>query len=456
MTEPADFSEATEAPNASDAVRLPLPPDLGWDYVRTPGALAAAAEALSQATVIGVDTESDSFFSYRERCCLVQITAEGLPDFIIDPLAVPDLSPLGPLFADPRITKVFHGADYDVVILKRDFGFTFETLFDTMIAAQATGRARFGLSDLVAAHFGMVLDKKWQRHDWSSRPLHTEHLEYARYDSHFLPALMRLLQADAQAAGRTAMLEEECRLLEARAWTGRAFDPDDCIKIKGAQSLDPTALKVLRAVNAVRERLAEAKGRPPFKVWGNDECLQIARTAPTQRADLARALGPQNHVLRRYADEVLTAVAQGLADESPPPGRKKPPPRSPDDPPPFQREDEPLFERLKSWRNRQADAERLGPGMVLPNHLLRVIAAVKPVDEAALRAVPDVRSWQVHNYGEPVLEILRRWVEEHPPAPAKAEETKSRSRRRRRRRRSGGEGESGGAGNADGPSEAGA
>lgn len=432
------------------AIQLPQPPDLGWAYVRTPEALAEAAAALSGATVIGIDTESDSFFSYRERCCLVQITAEGLPDFVIDPLAVPDLSPLAPIFANPSVTKVFHGADYDIVILKRDFGFVFETIFDTMLAAQATGRARFGLMDLVASHFGVTLDKRWQRHDWSSRPLLDEHLAYARFDSHFLPALCRLLRQEAQERGRSGMLAEEYAILEQRVWTGRAFDADDCLRIKGAQGLDAVALRVLRAVFTLRERLAEQKGRPPFKVWGNDECIAVSAAAPRTRAELVRVLGTNHHLVRRYADEICGAVSIGLADESPPPGRKRPPPRSPDDPPPFQREDEPLFERLKTWRNRRSDAEGLGPGMIVANHLLRVVAAMKPADLAALAKVPDLRRWQVENYGEPIVEILQQWLDEHPPSPTPAEEQEGTQKRRRRRRRRRG----GAAGSEPAPAEA--
>ncbi|HCP46038.1 MAG TPA: hypothetical protein DIU15_08360, partial [Deltaproteobacteria bacterium] len=226
--------------------------DHGYVYVTDASALQRAVEGLSSSRIIGVDTESDSFFSYKESCCLIQLTGEEGPDYIVDPLLLHDLSPLAPLMSDPRIVKVFQGADFDIVSMKRDFGFQFETIFDTMLAAQAIGHERFGLFDLVQHFFGVTLNKKYQRHDWSSRPLREEHLEYARLDSHFLPTLKNLLEAEAQAKGRMEMLNEEFGLLETREWTGRDFNPNDCIRMKGASSLQPEQLRVLRSLYTLR------------------------------------------------------------------------------------------------------------------------------------------------------------------------------------------------------------
>jgi ribonuclease D len=155
-------------------------------------ALVALAERLRSATVIGVDTESDSMYHYKEKVCLVQITdAHG--DIIVDPLTIDDMSPLEPIFADPSVVKIFHGADYDIVSLKRDFGYQTNNLFDTLVAAQFLGLQGLGLADLIGRFFGIPIDKKFQRHDWSRRPLHPEHLDYARGDTHWLLALREIL-----------------------------------------------------------------------------------------------------------------------------------------------------------------------------------------------------------------------------------------------------------------------
>ena len=164
-------------------------------------ALIAAVDSMRGAPVVGVDTEADSFHSYQEKVCLVQLSDLNR-DYIVDPLKVADMSPLGEIMADPATIKVLHGADYDIVSLKRDFGFQFDNVFDTMISAQFLGFDGVGLADLIRRFFGHKIDKKFQRHDWSKRPLLPEHLDYARGDTHWLPALRELLELFLRRIGR--------------------------------------------------------------------------------------------------------------------------------------------------------------------------------------------------------------------------------------------------------------
>ena len=155
-------------------------------------ALDRMVRTLQDAPVIGIDTESDSSYSYQEKVCLIQLS-DGHRDYVIDPLAVPDLSSLAPILEDPGVVKILHGADYDIVCLKRDFEFAIHNLFDTLIAAQLLGLERIGLADLIGRYFGIEIEKKYQRHDWSRRPLKPEHIEYARGDTHWLLALREIL-----------------------------------------------------------------------------------------------------------------------------------------------------------------------------------------------------------------------------------------------------------------------
>lgn len=419
-------------PDAPEPIQIP---DKGYILVDTAEALAETVERLRGSEALAIDTEADSFFSYRESCCLVQITGDDTPDFIIDPLAVKDLSPLQPLTSDPKITKIFHGADYDVVSMKRDFGLTFTNLFDTMISAQATGHERFGLSDLVMRYFGAKLDKKWQRHDWSARPLTKPQLDYARLDSHFLHHLRRILWEQAEACGRQAMIEEECQLLESREWTEREFDPDDCMKVKGARKLDEKGRKVLRALYAQRDSMAAARNRPAFKVWGNDVLLKLAAKPPTNRQELAAVLGDNHYVLRRHASHALEAVEEGLNDESAPPPLQTKEVVAPRGLPPFTRDDEPLLQALKKWRNRRAKELGLGPGMVLNNGLLRDAAAVKPASVEDLEPMADMRRWQKAEFGQELVDAVQTWLAANPAPPEGEGEGKGGRRRRRRRRR---------------------
>lgn len=413
-------------------------PDRGYRYVTTPEELAECVADLTGTTVLAADIEGDSFFSYTEKTCLLQMTGDSGMDWVVDPLEVPDLEPLRELFESPDVVKVFHGADYDVVSLKRDHGFQIAPIWDTMIAAQATGHERFGLNDLVGQYFGDTLEKKYQRHDWSRRPLLKEHLDYARLDSHYLPRLREILMVKAAEANREAMLAEEFKLLEAREWTGRPFDPDRCLKIKGANKLDERQKRVLRAVFVARDKIAERKNRPSFKVWGNDAMLKIARAMPADRDQLVDSLGGKSHVVRRYAEVVLEAVKAGRTDTSKIPAKKESRP-TPSNPlvPPYTRDDEPLFSRLKEWRNGRATEVKLTPAMIVNNTVLKHIAALKPKVMEDYDLIEDMRDWQRNAYGEELLLLVKGWLEANPPT---AEETTSKRRRRRRRRRRGGGG----------------
>ena len=132
-----------------------LPPPI---LVEEEKAFGRLLEDLEGREEIAVDTEADSFFSYREKVCLIQVTVEDR-DYLVDPLAGFDIGALGAVFADPDRTKVFHDGEYDVLILKRDYGFTFAGLFDTRIAAAALGETSPGLAAVLQKRFGVELDK---------------------------------------------------------------------------------------------------------------------------------------------------------------------------------------------------------------------------------------------------------------------------------------------------------
>ena len=143
---------------------------------------------LSAESRIAVDTESNSLHAYREQVCLIQFTTP-LKDYVVDPLALNDLSALGPIFSDPKIEKIFHAAEYDLICLRRDFGFKISNLFDTMHAARRMGYPYVGLDNLLAEKFQFEMDKRHQKADWAVRPLTAAQLDYARLDTHFLFAL---------------------------------------------------------------------------------------------------------------------------------------------------------------------------------------------------------------------------------------------------------------------------
>jgi len=391
-------------------------------------ALIAAVEKLRAAPVIGVDTEADSFHSYREKVCLIQLS-DLESDFIVDPLKVTDMSPLGEIMADPTKVKVLHGADYDIVSMKRDFGYTFDNVFDTMISAQFLGFDKVGLADLIRRFFGHKIDKKYQRHDWSKRPLFEEHLDYARGDTHWLPAIRELLLIHLKRSGRLEAVEEEFALVQDREWAGRTDSDADFLRVKGAKTLEDDQKRVLRAVWEYRDGKAKSANRPAFKLIPDPFLLTLARSQPSDLDALNKLARRGSSMLRRHGESLVAAVKRGVEDDRDIPELPKPTrTRNLRMGPGMER----YLNALKDWRNDKVAKTGVPPVAVANNTLLKEVARLAPSDLETLREVPGIRRWQVADHGDELLSVVQsvkaQRASEPSPEPAR--------RRPRRRRRS--------------------
>ena len=174
---------------------------------------------------IAVDTESNSLHAYRGRTCLIQLSTRG-EDWLIDPLALDDISALGAILAAPEIEKVFHAAEFDLICLKRDFDFTVRPVFDTMAAARVCGYGRIGLGNMLEDLFGIRHPKKHQTANWGKRPLSASQLRYAQMDTHYLLRLRDALYAELKRAGRLDEAREYFADVTDFAVKSQDFNPD--------------------------------------------------------------------------------------------------------------------------------------------------------------------------------------------------------------------------------------
>lgn len=362
-------------------------------WIDTPAGMESLIHALSQTNIFAIDTESNSLFAYREQVCLIQIsTLEN--DYLIDPLALKNLSALGPLFADPSIEKVFHAGEYDLICLKRDFGFEFSHLFDTMIAGRILGREVFGLSAMLEEHFGVVLDKKWQRANWGIRPMPAKQLAYARMDSHFLIPLRDRLKRELEEAGRTALAEEDFRRLE-RTPIPRPNN-DNCWKICGKEDLTIQQMAILQRLFEYRENRARKANLPSFKVISNNVLIEIAKIIPMREEDLVGIKGLSPLLIKRHGENLLECVRQGQQTN---------PPRRPS----YPRKDELFIERyenLKSWRKKTAACYHVESDVILPREILEQVAGVNPRSESELAALMANFPHRLEKFGHDILEAI--------------------------------------------------
>jgi ribonuclease D len=257
--------------------------------------------------LVALDTEAASFHRFKDRVYLLQVSSRE-ETAVVDPLAVSGLQSLGSILGDPGVEIVFHDADYDLRLLENEYGFRASNLFDTRIAAQLLNEPGVGLAALLEKYLGVRLDKRYQRADWSARPLTREMLDYAAADTRHLPALRDILRDRLRELGRLDWAGEEFELLGAAARL--TVDPDEpgYLRLKGAKALPGRALAVLRELYQWREDTARRTDKAAFRILNNEPLLLMAKSPPRDLAALkaVRGIGPDQ--AERRGKEILAAV----------------------------------------------------------------------------------------------------------------------------------------------------
>ena len=360
-------------------------------------------------TEIAVDTEADSFFVHREKVCLVQITL-GETDYLVDPLSAGvDLKRLGPLFADPERTKIFHDSEYDILILQREYALDFKGLFDTRVAAATLGSSAPGLASVLHEHFGVELDKSQQRSNWGKRPLTPEQVAYARFDTRFLIPLMHIQREALKAAGRLMILESECHRLEAMEAAPLVFNPDEWVRIKGSRGLKPRERAVLRELFILRDELAAKVNDPLFRVMNNAALLALSQRLPTDSRQLTSVQGFSSRMERRMGKQVLEAIERGLAAE---PIQHAPSMPKKDGTESLSEVELELYDRLRRMRKKEADRLGVESSYLFHRLLLSRLAVERPADSEALGAVEGFWDWQAEMFGTQILELIARFEDD--------------------------------------------
>jgi len=366
--------------------------------INTADALQAMLARLMSESAVAVDTESNSLYVYNEQVCLIQIAVPE-HDYLVDPLALEDLSPLGRLFAEPGIEKVFHAAEYDVMVLRRDFGYQFASLFDTMIASRILGWPHYGLGALLADHFGIETDKRMQRTNWGQRPLSSQQIQYAQVDVHFLLPLRDRLMAELNERRRIEEAHTAFQRVAQSEWAARQFDANGFWRIRGAEDLDDSGLAVLRALYLYRDQRARALDRPPFKVLGDHALIALSQVRPRSWSELQQIRGMPRFLSTRERKQLLTAIEEGLSDT--PPRRAKREHDGARDQATLDR-----YEALRRWRNARATARGVEPDVILSNRVLRLLARHNPTSPEQLEGGELLTEWEQREYGRDIVAVL--------------------------------------------------
>jgi ribonuclease D len=369
-------------------------------YIDTAAGADGFFAAVEKAPTVAVDTEGASFHRFVDRIYLLQMSTRDVTA-VLDPLAIGKPAALGRILESEHTEKVFHDADYDLRLIHQDYGWHTRHIFDTRVAAQLLGIRAFGLAALLERSFGLKLDKKHQRADWSMRPLPKDMLDYASQDTMYLLELRDRLAGELEAAGRWSWAKEEFERAEGTQWEVANGEDNGYMRVKGARDLDRRQLAIFRELVRFRDGVARELDRATFRVAGNEALFAVAREAPCTIEALTVIKGVPRGIAERRGGEMLAAITRGL--EVP--------------------EDQlPKFPRAPRW-DRDADfdtrvnalraareeaAQRLGldPGFLCAREKLEAIARKRPKTLEALAEMPELRRWQVEVMGAAFLRAM--------------------------------------------------
>ena len=370
-------------------------------FVDTAEGLTTAVKGLKQEAVIGVDLEADSMFHFKEKVCLLQMATSDTV-YIIDPLAVRDLTPLKAVFGNSRIKKVFHGADYDIRSLYRDFQISIENLFDTELACRFLGMTQTSLDKVIQKYFDQVLDKKYQKKDWSQRPIPNQMIDYAAKDALFLVPLAQILEKQLTRKNRLDWVIEACKLLS-RVRPSPPPSTPLYMNFKGAGRLDPLSLSILEDLLLLRIHLARQYDKPLFKVIGNHALLILANKKPIDATQLENSRALSARQTTRFGSMVLKVIQEALnRSETNLPAYPKVKTRR------LKPSVAKRISALKSWKEEKAGELHIDPAMILTKAQMLAIADGNPSHVKDLKTIDPIKQWQIKEFGKEIIEVLRR------------------------------------------------
>jgi ribonuclease D len=370
-----------------------LPP---YTFVATAASWQQCLAALWKESRIALDLEANSMHAYREQVCLIQISIPD-QDYIVDPLAGLDLSGLGAILADASIEKVLHAAEYDLILVKREYDWELRNLFDTMWASRILGYSRFGLASLLEDLYQVKLNKRLQKADWCQRPLSPAHLRYAQCDTHFLLSLRDHLAAQLEATERMEEARETFAEQSRVAPGNNAFNPDDFWSVTGAYDLSRRQQAALKELYLFRDAEARRRNQPLFKIVGDKTLLQLAQLLPRRLDQLTQVVGMSPGQIRRYGRRLLQRVQDAQKAPSPPLPRRNP------RPPAAVLE---RYEKLQSWRKERAARRGVESDVIISREALWSLARMAPQNLADLNDVSALGKWRRQTYGQEILDVL--------------------------------------------------
>lgn len=360
--------------------------------VDSPKNLELALFNLKNSSVLSVDTESSGYFTYYARVCLIQITAKG-KNYIIDPLRIENISSLGEVFADPKILKIFHSAQDDIKALKRDFGFEFVNVADTMLSSRYLGMEHNSLSALVEHYHKKILAKEYQKSNWELRPLKRDQLEYAALDTAYLESIWEKMEKELRDRGLLEEAMSEFAFVAQEDATIKEESGFNLARFPNIASITPLDRGKIEVILNFREEKAKRLNRAAFRVLNNEAITKLIGTEMIEDNFIA-TLG------KKDGSELFQIMKESKIEPIETTDLNK---RVGED---LEGEDKEKFKRLKKWKEHIQKIRRIEHSL-LPSgrHLIEIIRS-NPLTVEDLAKLNLLSEWKTRVYGPGILAAL--------------------------------------------------
>jgi ribonuclease D len=316
-------NSAAEEPEDRALTPLLEPADGVPPVVADPEALArVAADLAAGEGPIAVDAERASGYRYGQRAYLIQLRRAGAGTVLVDPIAVPELTPLIEAIAD--VEWVLHAASQDIPCLA-ELGIYPTKIFDTELAGRLLDYPRVGLGSIVAEVLGLALEKGHSAADWSVRPLPEPWLRYAALDVEVLIELRDALEAELSAAGKLEWAHQEFAAVVAAPLPSTRVDP--WRRASGLHRVRrPRQLAIVRSMWETRDKMARARDLAPGRVLPDSAIVEAALASPATAAALGELATFGGRATRRSINQWFAAIeaARALPDSALPPAHVMP------------------------------------------------------------------------------------------------------------------------------------
>ncbi len=363
-------------------------------YIDNKKALELACVFMYNSNSLGVDTESSSFYTYYSKVCLIQVSCKD-KNYLIDPLSKISLKPLEEIFFNPKILKVFHSATDDIKALKRDFGFSFQNIADTMYSSKLLGFEHNSLNYIVEKYFQVKLSKTEQKSNWAKRPLDKQQLKYAALDTVYL---CRIWEKMKQELEENELLEEalsEFEKMTQEIYHGRETKNENhWYKFQNILQYTPEQRRKIHDLLKYREEKARKINKAPFRIFNTQIIHNLVTCEILNEETISKYIHNKKDI-----QEVLHILQN-------PSG------------PPLEKSDIPKYDYgispnvkaklvlLRKWRSKIIQKRKIHHTMIISNRQMLQLIQNPPKDLEELEKTNIMSKWKVQNYGPSLLKAL--------------------------------------------------